>query len=80
MKALKARGFLDSPLRAEQAGSKGSLTFDEIEDCFPEGACALDETGMIAVTAQWLHDFAQAIAAKAHEDICGAPPTGHEDG
>lgn len=40
------------------------LNFDEIEDCFPEhGAfCLVD--GRVAVSAQWLHDFAHAVAAK----------------
>ena len=47
------------------------LNFDEIEDCFPErGAlCAIE--GRITVSAQWLHDFARAVAAKEREE-CAA--------
>lgn len=32
------------------------LSFEEIEDCFPDG-------GLDAVDAQWLHNFARAIIA-----------------
>ena len=43
------------------------INFDAIEDCFPEhGAlCAVD--GRVTVSAQWLHDFASAVAAKERE-------------
>jgi hypothetical protein len=39
------------------------MTFEEIEDCFPDGALSDDETGNTLVSAQWLHDFAKNIAA-----------------
>lgn len=38
------------------------MDFDEIEDCFPNGALCHEETGKTLVSAQWLHDFARAIA------------------
>jgi hypothetical protein len=43
------------------------LNFEKIEDCFPEhGAlCAVDDR--ITVSAQWLHDFAHAVAQKERE-------------
>jgi hypothetical protein len=37
------------------------LTFEQVEDCFCEGATA-EESGIL-VSAQWLHDFARAIEA-----------------
>lgn len=39
------------------------LTFEEIEDCFPYGAKSMED-GLTGVNAQWLHDFAHAVAAK----------------
>lgn len=39
------------------------LSFEEIEDCFPDGACTDSATGKALVSAQWLHDFAFAVAA-----------------
>lgn len=38
------------------------LSFQQIEDCFPEGAAGTQD-GSINVSAQWLHDFARAIEA-----------------
>ena len=38
------------------------LSFEEIEDCFPNGAVSLPD-GWIGVTAQWMHDLAHAIEA-----------------
>ena len=35
------------------------LTFEQVEDCFGEGATA-EENGIL-ISAQWLHDFARAI-------------------
>lgn len=43
------------------------LSFDEIEDCFPEGGYSDQVTGKTCVSAQWLHDFAQAIAERERE-------------
>lgn len=43
------------------------MTFDEIEDCFPDGALSDNETGKTLVSAQWLHDFARNIAALERE-------------
>lgn len=40
------------------------LSFDEIEDCFPDGGSA-EENGIL-VSAQWLHDFAAAVQRAAH--------------
>lgn len=37
-----------------------TLTFAEIEECFPEGGHSNDD-GSVTVSAQWLHDFAHAI-------------------
>lgn len=42
------------------------LTFEQIEDCFPLGSISMED-GWTGVTAQWLHDFAHAIAAKERE-------------
>ena len=42
------------------------LTFNEIEDCFPEHGGTTDDGAMIC-SAQWLHDFAHAVAAKERE-------------
>lgn len=44
--------------------SNSRLSFEEIEDCFPEGATT-DEVGNVVVTAQWLHDFARAVEQAA---------------
>ena len=44
------------------------LSFDEIEDCFPEGGSTDNVTGKILVSAQWLHDFAHKIASKEREE------------
>lgn len=38
------------------------LSFQQIEDCFPEGASSTQD-GSINVSAQWLHDFARAVIA-----------------
>ena len=43
------------------------MTFDQIEKCFPEGSYPLPD-GSIAVSAQWLHDFARAIAAELQKE------------
>lgn len=54
------------------------LSFEEIEDCFPDGAVSLPD-GWTGVTAQWLHDFAHAVAAKEREacaKVCADHP-GH---
>ena len=47
------------------------MTFDEIEDCMPDGdGCwSHDETGRLLVTAQWLHDFAESVA-KTEREAC----------
>ena len=38
------------------------LTFEQIEDCFPEKGCySRNEDGALVVSVQWLHDFAKAI-------------------
>lgn len=37
------------------------LSFEEIEGCFPDGAVSLPDA-WTGVTAQWLHDFAHAVA------------------
>lgn len=42
------------------------LSFEEIEDCFPDGSYGDDA---ICVSAQWLHDFAHAIAGKERERL-----------
>lgn len=39
------------------------MTFDEVEDCFPDGMYD-DGRGGIIVSAQWLHDFARAVARR----------------
>ena len=38
-----------------------TLTFEQVEDCFPDGYSAEDNG--ILVSAQWLHDYARAIEA-----------------
>lgn len=43
------------------------LSFEDIEDCFPDGALNDEATGKTMVSAQWLHDFARAVAAKEGE-------------
>lgn len=43
------------------------LSFEEIEDCFPDGMLCHEPTGKTLVSAQWLHDFAHAVAAKERE-------------
>ena len=44
------------------------LTYEEIEDCFPENGCSSTEDGFgLVVSAQFLHDFARAILRKAQE-------------
>jgi hypothetical protein len=44
----------------------GDLTFDQIEDAFPEvGMYARQEDGALVSSAQWLHDFAHNIARAA---------------
>ena len=44
------------------------LSFEEIEDCFPEGAESdMPRSGKTLVSAQWLHDFAHAVAEKERE-------------
>jgi hypothetical protein len=44
------------------------LSFDEIEDCFPEGGHTDNMTGKMCVSAQWLHDFAHAVSAKERKE------------
>jgi hypothetical protein len=44
------------------------MTFDEIEDCFPDGGIyETDDGAGITTSAQWLHDFAKNVAAKERE-------------
>jgi hypothetical protein len=46
------------------------LTFEEIEDAMPEGdGCYSCDCGYIKTSAQWLHDFAHAVATKERE-VC----------
>jgi hypothetical protein len=71
LKGMRTRGYLrsanteqtcfyDTPLYLAHA----PLTFDQIEDAFPEGGTAsCDECGYIKTSAQWLHDFAANIHA-----------------
>lgn len=42
------------------------LSFDEIEDCFPQWGGTTDDGTMIC-SAQWLHDFAKSVAEKERE-------------
>lgn len=48
--------------------SKQAMKFEEIEDCYPDGA-SVNEYGEIIVSAQWLHDFARKVeeAIKKHD-------------
>ena len=39
------------------------LTFEQVEDCFPEGAIFAEDDGWLRVSAQTLHDIARAIEA-----------------
>jgi hypothetical protein len=41
-------------------------SFKEIEDCFPEDGATTEENGVLC-SAQWLHDFARAVAKKERE-------------
>ncbi len=45
------------------------LTFEEIEDCFPEGEYSIEDDGPCTMSAQWLHDFARAIENKATVEL-----------
>lgn len=40
------------------------VDFDAVECCFPEGGIAATD-GSVTVSAQWLHDFAHNVLAKA---------------
>jgi hypothetical protein len=40
------------------------LSFEDVEDCFPDEGSSQTWDGHIEVTAQFLHDFARAIEAK----------------
>lgn len=60
------------------------LSFDEIEDCFPDNT-GTDNDGRMHCTAQWLHDFAHSVAAfereacaKLCEDNCAGYSYGRE--
>lgn len=55
------------------------LTFEEIEGCFPDGACS-DATGKMLVSAQWLHDFAHAVSAKEREACATECEAKHANG
>ena len=39
------------------------LSFEQVEDCFPEGAIFAEDDGWLRVSAQTLHDIARAIEA-----------------
>lgn len=39
------------------------LTFEQVEDCFPEGAIFAEPDGWLRVSAQTLHDIARNIEA-----------------
>lgn len=43
------------------------LSFDEIEDCCPDGEPLCGPDGRVTISGQWLHDFAHAVAAKERE-------------
>jgi hypothetical protein len=45
---------------------RAPLTFEEIENCFPEGGESTP-FGEVTVNAQWLHDFAAAIRARKEQ-------------
>jgi hypothetical protein len=54
------------------------MTFDEVEDCFPDGELTVNGD----ISAQWLHDFAQAVAAKEREacaKVCEELPFRNSD-
>jgi hypothetical protein len=46
------------------------LSFEEVENCFPDGG--LSGSDGISVSAQWLHNFAQAVAAQERESCAKA--------
>ena len=52
----------------EQQAKRVQMTFEEVENCFPEGATS--DAGYVQVSAQWTHDFARAI--EAHHGITPA--------
>jgi hypothetical protein len=51
------------------------ISFEEIEDCMPDGMVSDDATGCALVSAQWLHDFANAVTAKERESYEKEPKT-----
>lgn len=54
----------DTDASVRDAENGGGLSFDQIEDAFPEeGLHTRREDGAVVVSAQWLHDFARAIYA-----------------
>jgi hypothetical protein len=52
----------DRATKAEAASRNAALSFEQIEDAFPEdGLHTRKEDGACVVSAQWLHDFAANI-------------------
>ena len=52
------------------------LSFEEIEDRFPEGASSDGATGGTIVSAQWLHDFAKNVST-AEREACARIADGY---
>lgn len=44
------------------ASKPAPLTFEQVEDCFPEDTI-VSTSGSVLASAQWLHDFARAVEA-----------------
>lgn len=58
-------GYMLGKTDAERNRIWAELTFEQVEDCFPDGYSTEDNG--ILVSAQWLHDYARAIEAKLKE-------------
>jgi len=52
------------------------LTFEQIEDCFPEGNFA-EVPGLCELPTQWIHEFARAIEAEVMGPL---PPIERDEG
>jgi hypothetical protein len=51
------------PLYRSPQPKREPLTFEQVEDCFPEGAIFAEQDGWLRVSAQTLHDIARNIEA-----------------
>ena len=59
---MEEHGFVNEPLYTSPP-QRHPLTFEQVEDCFPDGALFAEADGWLRVSAQTLHDIVRNAEA-----------------